>query len=254
MQIAHDSWLSGVLGCDAFKVSLDDGDTEATLLGIAESVGEPTGIVSRPSFYYAKIATTRVDIVRALGRAGFSVVDVNVSFEIVPGEARFETAPSQIVVKDGADTHHQELREIAHCCFEYSRLHLDPSIPNHTARLSRVAWVDSYLQGKRGERLWVAESDGKAVGFVCELSVQDGRDRVGVIDLIGVAKSHQRLGVGKLLVQSFILNSIGRYSRLRVGTQVANIPSMRLYEACGFRVVETAYVLHAHLEDQRVRS
>jgi hypothetical protein len=32
-----------------------------------------------------------------------------------------------------------------------------------------------------------------------------------------------------------------------VGTQAANIPSLRLYESFGFRVCETAYVLHAHV-------
>ena len=35
---------------------------------------------------------------------------------------------------------------------------------------------------------------------------------------------------------------------LRVGTQVANLPSISLYEKCGFHVAETTYVLHAHVQ------
>jgi hypothetical protein len=33
---------------------------------------------------------------------------------------------------------------------------------------------------------------------------------------------------------------------MRVGTQIANIPSLRLYERLGFTMAESAYVLHAH--------
>ena len=33
---------------------------------------------------------------------------------------------------------------------------------------------------------------------------------------------------------------------VRVGTQIANIPSLRLYESLGFRIADTHYVLHYH--------
>ena len=33
---------------------------------------------------------------------------------------------------------------------------------------------------------------------------------------------------------------------LRVGTQAANVPSVRLYEPLGFSLASAAYVLHLH--------
>jgi len=44
----------------------------------------------------------------------------------------------------------------------------------------------------------------------------------------------------------FIQDSEKGYTTLRVGTQVANIPSTRLYEKAGFRLRASHYVLHAH--------
>jgi RimJ/RimL family protein N-acetyltransferase len=36
------------------------------------------------------------------------------------------------------------------------------------------------------------------------------------------------------------------FEKIHAGTQIANIPSMRLYESLGFRICRAGYVFHYH--------
>lgn len=49
-----------------------------------------------------------------------------------------------------------------------------------------------------------------------------------------------------MLVTAFVDHYKKTCTRLLVGTQAANIPSMRLYEELGFSVVQTKCVFHMH--------
>ena len=98
----------------------------------------------------------------------------------------------------------------------------------------------------------VAEWDGVPVGFLAVLAAEVKGCSCRVIDLIGVSNSHQGRGGGRELVDYFRQLYAGKCDLLRVGTQVANIPSARLYERCGFRLAESAYVLHAHVKDGKL--
>jgi ribosomal protein S18 acetylase RimI-like enzyme len=80
------------------------------------------------------------------------------------------------------------------------------------------------------------------VGFLAALV----SERNAVIDLVGVDKQYQRRRVGAALTQAFIDHYRPSASSLQVGTQVANVPSMRLYERLGFSISKTQYVLHLH--------
>jgi RimJ/RimL family protein N-acetyltransferase len=53
--------------------------------------------------------------------------------------------------------------------------------------------------------------------------------------------------VGSQLVGAFARHYHGLGCvRLDVGTQVANLPSVRCYERLGFRLSSSSYVLHLH--------
>ncbi len=245
MKIESDQWLAEIFGHPVFKVSLSDhsqaGLPEEGLKGKLEKQAE------RPGFYYAKIPTARLEQVQALTALGFQVVDVNVTFERRPAKEPIAPVSQNVMVRDVLPADHEALLTMAYSCFDFSRFHLDPLISKETANLIKRNWVFNYILGKRGERLLVAEMEGKPVGFLCELSAAAHGERINIIDLIGVDRAYQGRGAGRALVNFFTHSSARSYQRLRVGTQVANIPSLRLYEACGFRVSQTTYVLHAHI-------
>jgi ribosomal protein S18 acetylase RimI-like enzyme len=213
----RDDWLSGVLGFDAW--------TDAAP---ADSM---RALVTR------RVPAEDVDALRAAEELGFAVVDVNVTLErsgsdgIGAGDG--EVAPA-------TDEQAAALLDVAGSCFRYSRFHLDPLIPQEAADRVKREWVRSYVEGRRGIELLVAGTDG----FLAVLEADDG---ARVIDLVGVAPAAQGRGVGESLVAAFAHRHGDGGRTLRVGTQIANVPSLRLYEKVGFRIVSAAYVLHRHV-------
>jgi dTDP-4-amino-4,6-dideoxy-D-galactose acyltransferase len=219
---AHrDDWLSDVLGIPSFSV--DGGESEPA----------PAG------FYYAKVDVGDVSSVEKLTGRGFRVVDVNVVLTRDPDRPALE--PSLNVVAAEPE-HADKVLEIAGNCFRFSRFHLDPRIGVDAANRVKREWARSHVEGRRGVGLLVALLDGEVAGFLAVLDAPPAR----VIDLIGVAPRAQGQGVGKALVAAFVeLHGPGA-GELRVGTQIANVPSLRLYAKTGFVATSSAYVLHLH--------
>ena len=85
--------------------------------------------------------------------------------------------------------------------------------------------------------------DKKIVGFLQLL--KNNKEKFVTIDLIAVDNDFQRQNIARDMI-SFAESFYQNYSKIFVGTQVANIPSVRLYEKLGFRLKKTEYVLHYH--------
>jgi ribosomal protein S18 acetylase RimI-like enzyme len=66
-----------------------------------------------------------------------------------------------------------------------------------------------------------------------------------VIDLIAVTKAHRGSGLARGMI-AFAASTFTQFHTMLVATQIANIPSMRLYEGIGFRIVGAQYILHRH--------
>jgi ribosomal protein S18 acetylase RimI-like enzyme len=141
--------------------------------------------------------------------------------------------------------------DIAGAAFKFTRFHLDPAVPATMAHAIKREWIANYAKKKRGDRLFVAMLDGRPAGFNATLTTESGGKRSAVIDLIAVASHAQRRGVGEALVGAFFEHYRG-YDTLVVGTQVANVPSVRLYEKLGFRLTKSHYVLHKHVPAAKV--
>jgi ribosomal protein S18 acetylase RimI-like enzyme len=213
----RDGWLSDVLGFDAW-------------IGAAPADSE-RALVTR------RVPVEDVDVLGEAAQLGFAVVDVNVTLE--------RSGSDGVGADDGAVAPATEeqaaaLLDVAGSCFRYSRFHLDPLIPQEAADRVKREWVRSYVEGRRGVELLAAGTDG----FLAALEAEDG---ARVIDLVGVAPKAQGRGVGESLVAAFVRRHGAGGRTLRVGTQVANVPSLRLYEKLGFRIVSAAYVLHRHV-------
>jgi GNAT superfamily N-acetyltransferase len=218
--LVEDAWLGAALERPVYALA---GDPGAEL---------PSG------FVYAKAEAEDVERARRLQAAGFYLVDTNVTLERAPGAASAPTAAAEVAEAraDQAD----ELLRIAGSCFRYSRFHLDPGFERHEADRVKREWIRSHLDGGRGLELLAASVDGRTAGFLAVLDAGDAR----VVDLVGVAPDLQGRGIGHALVAAFV----GRHGDrlLRVGTQVANAPSLRLYAAHGFVPVSARYVFHRH--------
>jgi ribosomal protein S18 acetylase RimI-like enzyme len=217
-----DVWLSGVLG---FPVYATDASGEAP-------------VDDGRSLTYAKVDVADTESVARLTARGFSVVDVNLTF--VQRGPRPEAAA--VLVEPARPEHGEALADIAGRCFRFSRFHLDPLLPDELADRVKREWVRSYVAGTRGVELLAAVDDGEPVGFLAVLESGDAR----IIDLVGVAPEAQGRGAGRALVNAFVERHEADGRELRVGTQAANVASVRLYESAGFSLASAAYVLHLH--------
>lgn len=237
MAIGEDGWLTAVLGYPVY--SLAAGTPPEQLREHARS--------QQRAFYFAKVASADVAPVRALTATGMYVVDAAVTLSREPEPASNATggpwriAPLEPAWADG-------VLEIAGSCFRTSRFHLDPEIPNELAHRVKREWIRSYVDGTRGVELLVALLGDRPVGFLAVLEQEvDGR-RVRAIDLVGVAAAEQGRGAGAALVTHFVERHGASADELRVGTQLANTQSLKLYARLGFAVSHSSYVLHLHVQ------
>ena len=248
MNIASDDWLAEIIGGNVYRLDLDNQE----LITVTQIVDHMC--LSSPAMYFTKIPTYQVETTRKLNALGFEVVDVNVTFKRKPTPTENLVSDSIQLIVDGSSDHRGSILEIAETAFVYSRFHLDPNISNKIANTIKRRWIESYIDGVRGERLMLAMVDEKPAGFLAVLAVDQDGGSNRVIDLIAVDNNYRGLGIGKALVTAFTNMYVGVCDFLTVGTQIANIPSIRLYESSGFLLDKTSYVMHAHKKILEVRN
>ena len=236
MKLAADSWLAEIMGRPAFRVELADGDA-AVGDAIAHHRAERGG-----AFYYAKIPCTRVAQVGELCAAGFRPIDVNLSFDRGLDAPPMRALPPGLTVRACTPADEEGALAVAGSAYRFSRFHLDPEVPLEVAHRIKREWARNYVKGVRGDRLFVAVAGGEVAGFLAALKSDAG----ATIDLVGVAAAHQQRGIGTALAHAFIEHYRTSVPRLHVGTQAANIPSVKMYERMGFTLANSSYVLHLH--------
>jgi dTDP-4-amino-4,6-dideoxy-D-galactose acyltransferase len=247
-QIKPDGWLAGLMGRPVFRVDLagPEGDQ-----GADERLREHSRQQAR-AFYYAKVDAVRVDTARRLSAGGFFVADTNVFFRLDRAPQLTRDFPG-VTVGELQAGEEDAVLAIAADAYRFTRFHLDPFVGSDLANAIKRAWCGNYVRRLRGDRLFVARLDGRPAGFLAALTVEAGGQHKAIIDLVGVAPALQRRRVGAALTTAFVEHYRGRAAMLEVGTQVANLPSIRLYERCGFSLVSSQYVLHLHIEAGKPR-
>lgn len=233
-----DAWLSETMARPVFKWN-----------GMTPVSAEPLAAAMRQlaaggdAFFFARTPTTPVETTRILNAAGFALIDTSITFAWTDERPWPATAVSVTAAR--ADQH-AAIADIAERSFKWSRFHLDPRVGLPLANFVKRRWIENYCLGRRGAALYAAEVGGTVAGFLAVVESAAGGQPAATIDLVAVSPEFQGQRVGAALVRSFVSDWRGRASQLRVGTQAANIASMRFYEGLGFRAAESNYVLHAH--------
>jgi GNAT superfamily N-acetyltransferase len=239
MHIQPDVWLSEVLARPVFSVHDPASGTGAEL---------GADVFAHPgAFYFAKLAATDMHGMHALSAAKFRVVEANVTLTRSIEPLALEATSPHVHVIPARPEWRDQVLAVAGSSFRYSRFHLDPCIDREAADRVKREWVRSYFEGRRGDRLLVALEINQPVGFLAFLVAQRDERRVGVIDLLGVRPDRQGRGIGAQLIAAALDECQAAADVLEVGTQTANVPSLRLYEHAGFAVARTGFVLHRHI-------
>ena len=230
-RLETDSWLSGILSRPAFIVAA--GGSGASLVDLDKSKGH---------FATAKVPAAEVEAVQALEGLGFRTVDLALTFDA----EQLNAAAGRAGVRFAEPRDRDAVVGIAGSAFRFSRFHLDPKLPKPLAHKVKAEWAANWFNGKRGDGMVVAEEGGAVVGFV---QLRWAQERRLMIDLIAVHSRHERKGHARAMIGFAALKGTGAGQAPRgmvVGTQAANVGSIRLYESLGFRLRDSKFVLHHH--------
>lgn len=230
-RLEQDPWLSDVLERPAWRVV--DGGAGAPLAGLH---------AERPQFATAKIPAAKTAAVHTLESFGFRTVDAALTFT-TDAVAASPAGPS---VRFALAADRAAVEAIAGRSFRFSRFHLDPALPAALAHRVKARWAGNWFAGARGDGMVVAEDGARVAGFLQLLWAKDGRL---VIDLIAVDEANRGRGLAAAMIGFAAVHGTGdarRPAGMVVGTQAANVASVRLYESLGFRLREAQFVLHHH--------
>jgi dTDP-4-amino-4,6-dideoxy-D-galactose acyltransferase len=129
------------------------------------------------------------------------------------------------------------LRSLALAAGEFSRFRLDSNIPKEKFDSLYTIWIERSTRRELADKVLIAEdaSDGRLLGMIT-IAAQDKTANIG---LISVDARERGRGVARLLMHGAHRWMISKGCRhARVVTQLANIPASRLYESCGYRLVQ----------------
>lgn len=237
--IVYDPWLARIFQRDVYRLDFDDRWLKDGIL--AEQVHHLVGgLQESPVFIHTKVSTTSLSACRFLEKMGFKLVDTNVVFDKTA--APTQNLRENCVLRVAVPGDREQVTRLARRNFGFSRFHFDDAIPRKIADQVMAEWAGNFFSGNRGDKMVVALIGGKIVGFTQLLRRDKGTI---VIDLIGVDGDHRQKGIASDMI-AFAESQFPDCNRIMVGTQVANIPSMRLYEKMEFRIFTSRYVFHYH--------
>jgi ribosomal protein S18 acetylase RimI-like enzyme len=241
--LKHDAWLSKLLGREAYTLSVTPSLLEASAGKHSRGYSRLRELQAKPVFLTAKVPVADGAAVEFLEEHGFHLIDTNLRFE---KEAESPTTvATECELRFAAPADRESVVDLARRNFVFSRFHQDRNISQRVADEIKAQWVGNFFNGERGNRLVVAEvrekGQHKIVGFTLLATPTNGPV---VIDLIAVDEAYRRQGIAGEMI-AFVASQFAP-AVVAVGTQVGNLPSIRLYEKLGFRLADSQYVFHFH--------
>jgi len=137
----------------------------------------------------------------------------------------------------------EDLYSLAILAGRYSRFAQDKRLDKTVFEKLYRTWIENSVNGQFANKVWVAYHGAQAVGLVT-VAIEENTATIG---LIAVAETHQRLGIGKALLQT-VENwclTLPAISFMKVATQLQNSSACSFYEKLGFDVELVVPIYHA---------
>lgn len=177
---------------------------------------------------------------QALTDQGFYIVDTRVTLEKKLPSRIIAPIPQGYAIRASQPTDEEQVTAIASTAFTCNRFYNDPAILPLSASKIKEMWARNFFRGMRGDIMVVATQGKKVVGFNLVLK----KDDVLVIDLIAVDAAHRQRGLASAMIAASATTP--GINLMRVGTQLANIASLRAYQKAGFVITGAEHVWHCH--------
>ena len=213
----------------------------------------PLGYISKndfpvsPNLVYIKISTSLVDEIQRIENLGFNLIDTNILL-CRKNKADFfnQSIPQHYSIRLSQPADCDHVGYIARNNFRFSRFHQDRRINKTASDRIKQVWAENFFSGTRGDYMIVARYKDQPVGF-CQILLKNDSDLI--IDLIAVDSQHHGIGLASAMI-NFLINEIAPSfsgnTKIMVGTQISNLPSLSLYQKLGFKIISSDYVFHYH--------
>jgi dTDP-4-amino-4,6-dideoxy-D-galactose acyltransferase len=165
------------------------------------------------------------------GSEAIKLVDTKLTFE----KELIASLENQGSIPQYQGPWNERLLDLALESGQFSRFKLDARLAQGEFQKLYKLWV---LKAWENQNLLVSEDFSGFVSYSTNANFAQ-------IGLIAVDATHQRKGIGKLLVQSAEEKARSEGAELmQIATQAANMPACQLYKKLGYEVVEKSYVYH----------
>ncbi|HSW98156.1 MAG TPA: GNAT family N-acetyltransferase [Candidatus Saccharimonadales bacterium] len=201
------------------------GDVDATISELVENLKKE----------HVRYATYRVHandfkLIHSLEDHVFRLVDGLISLELTQFEAP-KTKSEYIHPASLEDL--EKLKHIAQTSFELNRFYNDSVIQKEKADELYGKWIENSIKGEAADTVLIYTEEDTILGFLT-------LSRNGHIPLIAVSKDARGKGTAKKLIQeSFAYFKKWNIEKLTIETQMGNIPALRAYGTCGFKIVDS---------------
>ena len=184
-------------------------------------------IKNKVTYATCRVQSNNFPMIHALEKAGFILVDGLITLEINTSD--IETEISAIEIREANKNDLDKLKKITNGLYSISRIFNDSIISKDKANKFYIKWVENSVL------VWEEEKD--ILGYIT-------LQKKGQVPLIGVSPQARGKGIAKKLIKA----SFNRFKEwgceiIRIETQMDNIPALRVYHDCGFKVVNSFLTL-----------
>lgn len=229
-----DKFDSDVFGINVAKIRFLYSNSDSNLL--RKSINRLLKELKENQIKYAthRVSAENFVLIQALEENNFKLVDGLISLKTEIDNLNFSES-DKIREADFADLN--DLKKLASSVFYLNRVYNDSFLDKKKADKMYEKWIENSVKKLAADIVLIYEEDKKILGFI---TMQND----GHIPLIGVDKNSRRKGIAKKLVTaalSRIQKSGGKTSYIE--TQMANIPALRVYQSCGFKISSSYFTL-----------
>jgi ribosomal protein S18 acetylase RimI-like enzyme len=200
----------------------------------------------RPDIVYATVSFSP-EVMETLSAVGFRPISIRSTYalpdDVTVKERKLPDGVRIASLGDGFTASDEDLKEMALAIGPTSRYFNDPRIPREDAIRLYVTWIRNSLVNGYVKEAFMAIHGERLVGLMT-VKLKEG---MGVIDLVGVLSSFQRIGLGSILLARAVhfLRSNG-VKDVSVVTEGENVRANAFYQRNGFLIRDLAMVYHAH--------
>ena len=247
----RDKWMSNIIEVESYTLNENEELIQSQIQEFIKNAREK-------SFFTAKVSTNNIKDILILQNCGFKIIDTLINYNlelknICTNNLTYNL--EKFTIREANKDDHIAVSNLASNSFKLSRFYLDPEIDNYFAKKIKYEWAANYFNGKRGNKLFVIDSelDKIIAGFILLIENVHPRKEMNsvIIDLISINPKFYRMGLAFNLVKHTLSHYKNNFKRIEVGTQAVNIAANNLYQKLNFNMNKSSYVMHLHKNENR---